>query len=165
RGVSAGAALDVRMRRRGDVMLEARMRATFAAAFMAFVALAAVHAPTARAICTAIDCPAGPPPPSRYVSTPDMAVQFKLCLTDSSAIGAFVDGIRRELVGAMQQLDTNHDDPPPVLDVRHTCIGGKSTFGIWFAPVNAYGSTDTSTARNVGLAAGDPSTGVEEFAV
>jgi hypothetical protein len=145
-------------------MLEARMRSTFAAAFMALVALGAVHAPTARAICTAIDCPAGPPPPSRYVSTPDMAVQFKLCLTDSSAIGAFVDGIRQQLVGAMQQLDTNHDDPPPVLDVRHSCIGGKSTFGIWFAPVNAYGGTDTSTARNVGLAAVDPLTGMEKFA-
>jgi hypothetical protein len=58
-----------------------------------------------------------------------MAVQFALCLSDSSTIGAFVDGIRQQLVGAMQQLDTNHDDPPPALDVRHTCIYGKSTFG------------------------------------
>src|SRR5262245_29832340 len=150
------------MRRRGDLMLEARMRRTFVAAFMTFASLGAVHAPTALALCTAIDCPNRPPPP-RYVSPPDMAVQLAACLTDSS-VGAFVDGIRQQLVGAMQQLDTNHDDPPPALDARHRCVDGKSPFGVWFAPVNAYGSTDTSTARNVGLDAVHPLTGMETFA-
>jgi hypothetical protein len=99
--------------------------------------------------CTGID-PSGPRRPPQYVSKPDMSLQFSTCL--GSATGAFVaDTVRSALVGAMKELDSNHDDPPPNPEVRHACVNGKSTLGGWLQPVGAYGATDTATARNVGL--------------
>ena len=79
-----------------------------------------------------------------------MSLQFSTCL--GSATGAFVaTTVRNALVGAMQALDSNHDDPPPDPEVRHSCVNGKSTWGGWLRPVGGYGATDTATARNVGL--------------
>lgn len=99
--------------------------------------------------CTGVD-PSGPIRPPQYVSPPDMALQFSTCL--GSATGAFVAStVRDALVGAMQELDSNHDDPPPNPDVRHMCINGKSTLGGWLRAVGSYGATDTATARNVAL--------------
>jgi hypothetical protein len=98
--------------------------------------------------CTGID-PSKPRVP-QYVSPPDMALQFSTCL--DSASGAFLaSNVRDALVGAMQELDSNHDDPPPNPDVRHVCVNDKSTVGGWLRPVGSYGTTDTGTARNVGL--------------
>ena len=98
--------------------------------------------------CTGVD-PTRPRPP-QYVSPPDMSLQLSTCL--GSATGAFVAStVRDALVGAMQELDSNHDDPAPNPDVRHMCINGKSTLGGWLRPVGSYGTTDTATARNVAL--------------
>lgn len=106
-----------------------------------------------------VECPGGPctgvdpsqrPRPPQYVSPPDMALQFSTCL--GSPFPAFVaSNVRGALVGAMQELDSNHDDPAPNPEVRHQCVNGKSTFGGWLRPVGSYGTTDTATARNVGL--------------
>jgi hypothetical protein len=98
--------------------------------------------------CTPID--PGPRRPAQYVSPPDMSLQLSTCV--GSATGAFVgSAIRDALVGAMQELDSNHDDTPPNPDVRHACVNGKSTWGGWLYPVGSYGATDTATARNVAL--------------
>lgn len=84
------------------------------------------------------------------VSPPDVSVQFSTCL--SSPFPAFVIGnVHDGLVAAMQQLDLNHDDPPPNPDVRHACIGGRSVFGAWLHPTGSYGGTDTDAARTAGL--------------
>ncbi len=94
--------------------------------------------------------PTGPVKPPQYVSPPDMSLQFSTCL--GSATGAFLaTNVRDALVGAMLELDSHHDDPPPNPDVRHTCVNGKSTVGGWLRPVGSYGGTDTATARNVAL--------------
>jgi len=99
--------------------------------------------------CTGVD-PTKISRPAQYVSPPDMAMQLSTCL--GSETGAFLaSNVRSALVGAMQELDSNHDDPPPNPDVRHVCVNGKSTVGGWLRPVGSYGTTDTSTARNVGL--------------
>ena len=99
--------------------------------------------------CTGVD-PGTRPRPAQYNSPPDVAVQFSTCL--GSTAGAFLaDNVRASLVGAMQELDSNHDDPPPNPDVRHLCVNNKSVVGGWLRPVGSYGSTDTATARNVGL--------------
>jgi hypothetical protein len=99
--------------------------------------------------CTGVD-PSGPRRPVQYGSPPDMSLQLSTCL--GSAPGAFVaSAVRDALVGAMRELDSNHDDPPPNPDVRHACVNGKSTLGGWLQPVGSYGGTDTATARNVAL--------------
>ncbi|HKA28263.1 MAG TPA: hypothetical protein VKH82_02730 [Candidatus Binatia bacterium] len=101
--------------------------------------------------------------PVQFVSPPDMAVQFSTCL-DSSAVGSFVSGLHDSLAAEMHDLDVNHDDPPPNPDVRHACINGKSTFGGWLEQPYAYGSSDTATARNVGLGTVNALLGDETFA-
>ena len=102
-----------------------------------------------------------PPPPPQYVSPPDVVVQFSSCL--NSAAGAFVDGLRTSIVGAMQSLDLNHDDPPPNPDVRATCVNGTQLFGAWLYQPGSYGGTDTATARNVGLSQQSVIAGNETF--
>lgn len=102
-----------------------------------------------------------PPPPPQYVSPPDVVVQFSSCL--NSAAPAFVDGLRTSMVGAMQSLDLNHDDPPPNPDVRATCVNGTQLFGAWLYQPGSYGSTDTATARNVGLSQQSVIAGNETF--
>jgi hypothetical protein len=134
------------------------MRTSRVTAGLVALAAASMLATTARAqmvacprggLCTGVD-PWRPRPIPQYVSPPDMALQFSQCL--GSTFGAFVAStVRDSLVGAMQELDKNHDDPPPDPDVRHACVNGKSTIGGWLRPVGSYGTTDTATARNVGL--------------
>jgi len=121
--------------------------------------LAAALVLTGTASAQLVLCPSGPctgvhpgtrPRPAQYNSPPDMAVQFSSCLGSTS--GAFLaENVRASLIGAMQELDSNHDDPPPNPDVRHMCVNNKSVVGGWLRPVGSYGSTDTATARNVGL--------------
>jgi len=112
--------------------------------------------------CHPID-PSIPRRPAQFVSQPDMSLQFSTCL--GSATGAFVaTTVRNALVGAMQALDSNHDDPPPNPEVRHSCVNGKSTWGGWLRPVGGYGATDTATARNVGLSQVNTLAAGESFA-
>ena len=101
--------------------------------------------------------------PVQFVSAPDMAVQFSTCL-DSSSAGAFVTGLRDKLASEMRDLDVNHDDLPPAPEVRHACVGGKSTFGGWLVQPYGYGGTDSPSARNVGLGTVDVLAGAETFA-
>src|SRR5262245_49989060 len=101
--------------------------------------------------------------PVQYVSPPDMAVQFSTCL-DSSSAGAFVTGLQDKLASQMRELDVNHDDPPPNPEVRHACVGGKSTFGGWLVQPYGYAGTDSPSARNVGLGTVDVLAGAETFA-
>ena len=89
--------------------------------------LAAALVLTGTASAQLVLCPSGPctgvdpgtrPRPAQYNSPPDMAVQFSSCLGSTS--GAFLaENVRASLIGAMQELDSNHDDPPPNPDVRH----------------------------------------------
>jgi hypothetical protein len=138
--------------RRSNTMSIVRLKASQ----IVFVAMLMLGS-TARAqdvvcpggLCTGVD---PSPSPSEYVSPPDMALQIEFCLpSTSSAAGAFITPLRDAIASAMQELDVNHDDPPPNPEVRHACVGGKSTFGAWLQPIGSYGLTDTATARNVGL--------------
>jgi hypothetical protein len=95
--------------------------------------------------CNGVDPSGGSP---QYVSPPDMTLQIAVCSSDA---GAFIEPFRSAIVSAMQELDFNHDDPPPNPEVRLACVNGRSTFGAWLQPVGSYGLTDTATARNVGL--------------
>jgi len=108
---------------------------------------------------TAISVP--PPPPPQYVSPPDIVVQFSACLNGAAPV--FADGLRASVVSAMRSLDIHHDDPPPSPDVRATCVNGKQLFGAWLYPPGSYGSTDTATARNVGLGQQTVIAGSETF--
>src|SRR5262249_60296548 len=106
-----------------------------------------------RPICADPPCTVPIPPrqlpPPQYVSPPDVVVQFSSCL--NSAAPAFVDGLRTSIVGAMQSLDLNHDDPPPNPDDRATCRNATQLFGAWLYQPGSYGGTATATARHVGL--------------
>jgi hypothetical protein len=137
------------------------------AAMSATLALFGTAHAQRMALCSpgtcALTIPSRPIQPPQYVSPPDMAVQFSTCL-DSSAVGSFVTGLHDSLAAEMHDLDVNHDDPPPNPDVRHACVNGKSTFGGWLAQPYAYGSSDTATARNVGLGTVDALLGDETFA-
>src|SRR5262245_8966274 len=127
----------------------------FSAALTALATLVLAGSASAQLVrcpngpCTGVD-PGTRPRPAQYNSPPDMAVQFSTCLGSTS--GAFLaENVRASLIGAMQELDSNHDDPPPNPDVRHMCVNNKSVVGGWLRPVGSYGSSDTATARNVAL--------------
>jgi hypothetical protein len=111
--------------------------------------------------CTTGTISLPPPPPPQYVSPPDIVVQFSTCLNTAAPV--FADGLRTSVVSAMKNLDIHHDDPPPNPDVRATCVNGKQLFGAWLYQPGSYGSTDTATARNVGLGQQSVIAGSETF--
>jgi len=141
--------------------------------YLAAAVLAATFAMAGAANAQYVLCPGGPckgvdpgrlPRPAQYVSPPDMLVEFSTCPLQGSAAASFVLGLQQKLAGAMTTLDVNHDDSPPAPEVRQACVNGKQLFGGWLYPVGSYGSTDTATARNVGLSRMDVLAPQETFA-
>src|SRR5438093_6700678 len=77
--------------------------------------------------------PDKPSPPA--VSMPDIALQVVPCLDQSSSVfKAMVAQLTNGITQALQQLDVNHDDPAPVLDVQTQCQGNIQTIAVWLKP-------------------------------